>query len=119
MFRVASRFAVRDRFDREPSASMENQGLILIYPLVEPVDVVAHDACCRHYTHSTGMSALHLSAYEGDANLVRGRIELGQDPNARDEVGFNWYLHPLCTYAQCIISSDTCISAPVSPDLVL
>ncbi|CAN0554111.1 unnamed protein product, partial [Ectocarpus sp. 8 AP-2014] len=35
----------------------------------------------------TGMSALHLSAYEGDANLVRGRIELGEDPNARDEVG--------------------------------
>ncbi|CAN0233966.1 unnamed protein product [Ectocarpus sp. 12 AP-2014] len=33
------------------------------------------------------MSALHLSAYEGDANIVRGRIELGQDPHARDEDG--------------------------------
>lgn len=33
------------------------------------------------------MSTLHLSAYEGDANTVRGRLELGEDPNARDEVG--------------------------------
>ncbi len=32
------------------------------------------------------MSALHRSAYEGDANIVRGRIELGEDPNSRDEV---------------------------------
>eukprot|EP00903_Cladosiphon_okamuranus_P009674 g9204.t2 len=33
------------------------------------------------------MSALHLSAYEGDENIVRGRLELGEDPNARDEDG--------------------------------
>eukprot|EP00752_Nemacystus_decipiens_P001696 g1643.t1 len=33
------------------------------------------------------MSALHLSAYEGDANIVRGKLELGEDPNSRDEDG--------------------------------
>lgn len=36
---------------------------------------------------SPSMSQLHLSAFEGDANIVRGRIELGEDPNSTDEVG--------------------------------
>lgn len=32
------------------------------------------------------MSQMHMSAFEGDANIVRGRIELGEDPNSTDEV---------------------------------
>lgn len=46
------------------------------------------------------MSALHLSAYEGDANVVRGRLELGEDPNARDEVWVKlmWIETPLLLF---------------------
>lgn len=32
------------------------------------------------------MSQMHMSAFEGEANIVRGRIELGEDPNSTDEV---------------------------------
>lgn len=43
------------------------------------------------------MSKMHTSAFEGDANVVRGRVDLGEDPNALDEVSYGTNLLGITT----------------------